>query len=335
MTKIDFLTKGHMDDFADDSLHEKIFKMYSEADSNESKKFSFSFLAYLLGRGISPDAIKKTGMNRAAWDKQINYIDASKGDITKLRDYDTTMRALGMAELIGDATKSLKYVNQTKALHKILDDNKATFVKGYKKGYALCTIWTYEVFATLFLYQVSILSIAALASQSEGGAKIDECIDKVPEWREFFKSSDNLASDKLTNKFILAGTDIELKAEAVQTYAEAMAENCELYSEVTMQDVALIIKLGLASFAYKLAGVLRFLIYLALVSKYKLEDRISTIKEIMSFAEKDLASKVGNEDAIISNAVTLKVDDIESMKEAAKESKDVKIKDDGEGGFTL
>lgn len=335
MRKIDLETKGYMDDFADDSLHEKIFKMYSEADSNESKKFSFSYLSFLLGKGMSPDSIKKAGMNRAAWDKQLSYIDASKGDISKIRDYDMMMKALEMAELVGDATKSTKYTAQTRNLHKVLDDNKATFVKGYKKGYALCTIWTYEAFVTVFLYQISILSVATLAAQSEGGAKIDEYIDKVPEWKNFMKVSEELVNDKLTNKFILAGTDIELKAEAVETYAEAMAENCELYSEVTMQDVALIIKLGLATFAYKLAGVLRFLIYLALVSKYKLEDRIATIKEIMSFAEKDLSSKVGNEDAVIANAVALKVDDIESMKEAEKETKDIKIKDDGEGGFSL
>lgn len=103
-------------------------------------------------------------------------------------------------------------------------------------------------------------------------------------------------------------------AEAEDAYTDIRCELVHLYSEVSLQDVALLFKLGLSKIAYKMCGLLRFLIYTFLVSKYSFERKLEEMKAVISFSQSTLSAKSQeDEDKLLSNLIEMKTDDIKVM----------------------
>ena len=109
-----------------------------------------------------------------------------------------------------------------------------------------------------------------------------------------------------------------------------------MYSEVSLQDVAFLFKLGVAKLAYKICGLFRFLIYMVLVGKYSLEARLAEMKNVRAYSQKDLSAKMKDDDEKFMNTlVDMRVDDIKVGGDAEKDVSSIKIKEVEDGKFSL
>lgn len=328
--------KEEMEKVSSKNLYDRIHQLYAEADKPDMKKFGFAHLAYTYSKGLVADVLKKSGQSTSIWDNSTKSIDKSGGDIAKIKDFQMVLDALAGVELYAEATKNTKYVSYTKDIIKTLEANTKVFKRAYTSGSEFFAIHLYEMLVMSVVIETSILSIAASISQSNPNEELDKIIEKTASWKDFFIKTDDIIRDKGFNKFTLVGK-VSLKAEAMQEQAETIASICHLYSEVSIGDISLIMKLGLAQLAYKIAGVLRFIIFMCLVSKYSFEDRIEQIKSIMTYNNSDLTVRTNNQDQMQKNIQDLRVALIEDMDYAQKENDNFKIDKavDEENAFEL
>lgn len=328
--------KEEMEKVSSKNLYDDIYQLYAEADKPDMKKFGFAHLAYTYSKGLVADVLKKTGQNTSIWDNSTKSIDKCGGDIHKIKDFQMVLDALNGVELYAEATKNTKYISYTKDIIKVLETNVKVFKKAYAIGVDFFAIHLFEMLVMSVIIETSVLSFASSISQANPNEELDDIIEKTPAWKEFFLKTDEIITDKSFNKFVLVGK-VSLKAEAVQEQAETIASICHLYSEVSISDIALIMKLGLAQLAYKIAGVLRFIIFMCLVSKYSFEDRIEQIKSIMIYNNSDLTVRTNNQEQMQKNIQDLRVSLIEEMDYAQKENDNFKIDKavDEENAFEL
>ena len=335
MGMIDIELKGEMDTYSDVSLRDKVFRLYTEADAPELKDFQIGHLAFMVGEGIDPNTIRKMGASVTQYAEAMKSIDASAGNIKALKSYEDLKAILNACKLYTEAVKKSKYLQETQDLMSLLEDNASSFQKAYKKNFSMFSKTVYRGLVLSLIVECSALSVTFIAVQADAKVDMDAYIDKTAGWKDLFRRTADIISDKDMKKLI-AGSGIELKAEACQEYATSIANNATLYSEVSLQDVALLFKLGVAKLAYKICGLFRFLIYLVLVSKYSLEARLNEMKNVIAYSQKDLSAKVSDDDEKLMNTlVDMRVDDIKCAGDAEKEVSSMKIKEVEEGKFSL
>lgn len=331
--KFDLDTMYVMSKWSDNKLATKIAKMYHEAD-DKGDKLQIAHLSFVMTNVIDPAYLKTVGGSVTKWNDLAKTVDNTGGDIKKIKDYDKLIAAQESAYLICDATKSTKYMGQHQELYKTIIDNTSSFTKGYKKDSSITKL-IYQSLVITWLEGLFVLTAASLAVQNVPNMTVDKYIEKTEGWKSLYDRANAVLTDKDFKKLITASSDTMLKAEAIDMYAEEIARHCTVYSEVSLQDVALLIKLGLAKTCYVLFGLLRFLIFSVLVSKYQIEDKIESIKEIMRFNNADLASRSTMEDKLYDKVVDIRVDDIKAMSKADKEADNVQVKETEENQFSL
>ena len=331
--KIDLDTMFAMSKYSDPQLGARIASLYAEAD-NKTDELQISHLAFMMQHAIDPSQIKSVGNGITKWTESVKMVENTGGDIKKLKEYAKLEEAISSSGLICEANKATKYFDKMSALYKILIDNGSTFAKGFKKNMSISKM-VYVTLVIAWLQELQILSSATVAVQNVPNSNVDKYIEKTAGWKNIFDRTDELINDKDFKKLILSSADIELKAEAIQHYAESIAKFCNVYSEVSLQDVALLIKLGLAKVCYALFGLLRFLIFTILVSKYTLEDKIESIKSIMKYNSADLKTRARDEDKFLKDISDVRIDDIKSMSDANKEADNIEVKELKENEFQL
>ena len=335
MGMIDIDLKGEMDIYSDNSLRDKIFRLYTEADDPQLKDFQIGHLAFMVGEGIDPNAIRKMGSSITQYNEAIKVIDASAGNIKAMKNYEDMKAILNGCKLYTEAVKKSKYLEETMNLMELLEENATHFQKAYKKQYSMFAKTVYRGLVMSLVVECSALSITFVAVQADAKVDMDTYIDKTAGWKDLFRRTADVINDKDMKKLI-AGAGIELKAEAVDYYATSIANNATMYSEVSLQDVAFLFKLGVAKLAYKICGLFRFLIYMVLVGKYSLEARLAEMKNVMAYSQKDLSAKMKDDDEKFMNTlVDIRVDDIKTGGDAEKDVSSIKIKEVEDGKFSL
>ena len=333
MGMIDIDLKGEMDLYSDGSLRNKIFRLYTEADDPQLKDFQIGHLAFMVGEGIDPNAIRKMGASITQYNEAVKLIDASAGNVKALRNYEDLKAILNGCKLYTEAVKKSKYLQETMDLMELLEENATHFQKAYKKNYSMFAKTVYRGLVLSLIVECSALAVTFVAVQADAKVDMDTYIDKTAGWKDLFRRTADVITDK---KKLIAGAGVELKAEASQEYATSIANNATLYSEVSLQDVAFLFKLGVAKLAYKICGLFRFLIYMVLVGKYSLEARLAEMKNVMAYSQKDLSAKMKDDDEKFMNTlVDMRVDDIKVGGDAEKDVSSIKIKEVEEGKFSL
>ena len=335
MCMIDIELKGVMDEYSDPSLRNKIYKLYSEAEDPQLKDFQIGHLAFMVGEGIDPSNIRKMGASLTQYNEALKMIDASQGDIKKLKAYGDIVDILNACTLYTEAVKKSKYLTETKQLLNILEENAQAFTKAYKKDFSLFAKTVYRGLVMSLIVEACALAITYVAVQHDAKVDMDTYIEKTVGWKDLFRRTADIIDDKDIKKLI-SSAGIELKAEACEEYSKSIANNIHLYSEVSLQDVAFLFKLGVAKLAYKICGLIRWLIYMILVSKYTLEARLAEMKKIVDYSKKDLSQKVDDEDKLMNNLVDIRVNDIAVMGDAEKDVSGLKLKEtEEEGKFSI
>ena len=335
MGMIDIELKGVMDEYSDPSLRGKIYKLYAEAEDPQLKDFQIGHLAFMVGEGIDPANVRKMGASLTQYNEATKMIDASQGDIKKLKAYGDIVDILNACTLYTEAVKKSKYLSETKQLLEILEDNAQAFAKSYKKDFSIFAKTVYRGLVMSLIIESCALAITYVAVQHDAKVDMDTYIEKTAGWKDLFRRTEDIIDDKDIKKLI-SGAGIELKAEAIDEYSKNIANNIHLYSEVSLQDVAFLFKLGVAKLAYKICGLVRWLIYMVLVSKYSLEARLAEMKKIIEYSKKDLSQKVSDEDKLMDNLVDIRVNDIAVMGDAEKDVSTLKLKEtEEEGKFAI
>ena len=335
MGMIDIELKGVMDEYSDPSLRDRIYRLYAEAEDPQLKDFQIGHLAFMVGEGIDPANIRKMGASLTQYNEAAKMIDASQGDIKKLKAYGDIVDILNACTLYTEAVKKSKYLSETKQLLEILEDNAQAFAKSYKKDFSIFAKTVYKGLIMSLIVESCALAITYVAVQHDAKVDMDTYIEKTAGWKDLFRRTEDIIDDKDIKKLI-SGAGIELKAEAIDEYSKNIANNIHLYSEVSLQDVAFLFKLGVAKLAYKICGLVRWLIYMVLVSKYSLEARLAEMKKIIEYSKKDLSQKVSDEDKLMDNLVDIRVNDIAVMGDAEKDVSTLKLKEtEEEGKFAI
>ena len=289
----------------------------------------------MVVEGIDPNAIRKMGASITQYNEAIKLIDASAGNVKALRNYEDLKAILNGCKLYTEAVKKSKYLQETMDLMELLEENATHFQKAYKKNYSMFAKTVYRGLVISLIVECSALAVTFVAVQADAKVDMDTYIDKTAGWKDLFRRTADVITDKDMKKLI-AGAGVELKAEASQEYATSIANNATLYSEVSLQDVAFLFKLGVAKLAYKICGLFRFLIYMVLVGKYSLEARLAEMKNVMAYSQKDLSAKMKDDDEKFMNTlVDMRVDDIKVGGDAEKDVSSIKIKEVEEGKFSL
>ena len=335
MGMIDIDLKGEMDTYSDNSLRDKIFRLYTEADDPQLKDFQIGHLAFMVGEGIDPNNIRKMGSSITQYNEAIKLIDASAGNVKALRNYEDLKAILNGCKLYTEAVKKSKYLEETMTLMELLEENAPHFQKAYKKQYSMFAKTVYRGLVMSLIVESCALAITYVAVQHDAKVDMDTYIEKTAGWKDLFRRTEDIIDDKDIKKLI-SGAGIELKAEAIDEYSKNIANNIHLYSEVSLQDVAFLFKLGVAKLAYKICGLVRWLIYMVLVSKYSLEARLAEMKKIIEYSKKDLSQKVSDEDKLMDNLVDIRGNDIAVMGDAEKDVSTLKLKEtEEEGKFAI
>lgn len=326
--------KSEVESYSASEMHPKIFSLYAEAKEEKAgNNFKIGHLAALFGLSTNPDKVRKPGVSSTKYNDGTKYIENTEGDIKKLKGYVDIMKLLDAAKVVSDSSGKSEYLLQTIKMHDTIVERKADFQKGYKnKDKVITTV--YEILVSAFIYRVDIIAGAMVATIENPKMTIDAYIDKTKGWKELFFRSNEVLKDKDLKALIQKST-MELKAEAVMQYAESIADLTQYYSEVSLQDVSLIMKLGLAKIAYKLCGLIRFIIYIGLYSGYYIVDRIESIKQILAYYSADTEKRLKDEDKISAMISEKRIDDIKIFDDAEKDVNSIKVTEKDAGEFEL
>lgn len=326
--------KSEVESYSASEMHPKIFSLYAEAKEEKAgNNFKIGHLAALFGLSTNPDKVRKPGVSITKYSEGQKYISGTEGDIKKLKGYVDLMKLLDAVKTVSESSGKSEYLRQTIELHDNIVLKKSDFQKGYKwKDHVIMTI--YEVATSAFIYRVDILAGAMVATIENPKVTIDGYIEKTKGWKAFFMRSNDVLNDKELKTLIQRAT-VDLKAEAIMQYAESIADLTQYYSEVSLQDVSLIMKLGLAKVAYKLCGLARFIIYIGLYSGYYIVDRIESIKQILAYYSADTEKRLKDEDKISAMISEKRIDDIKVFNDAEKDVNSIKVTEKDAGEFEL
>lgn len=326
--------KAEVENYSSSELHPRIFSLYGEAKEEKGgNNFKIGHLAAIFGLATNPDKVRKPGVSTTKYSDGNKYVSNSEGDIKKLKDYVDIMKLLDAAKVVSDSSGKSEFLKQTIELHDMLAANKAYFAKGYKFKDNISQA-IYENLAMAFIYRADIIAGAMVATIENPKVTMDAYIEKTKGWKELFARSNEILKDK-DLKILIQKSTMELKAEAVMEYAETTADLIQYYSEVSLQDVSLIMKLGLAKIAYKLCGLIRFIIYIGLYSGYYVVDRIESIKKILSYYSADAENRLKQEDKISAMISEKRIDDIKVFDSAEKDVNSMKVSEKEAGEFQL
>lgn len=326
--------KAEVESYSASELHPKIFSLYGEAKEEKGgNNFKIGHLVAIFGLATNVDKVRKPGVSSTKYSDGNKYISNSEGDIKKLKDYVDLMKLLDAAKTVAESSGKSEFLKQTVELHDMLVTNKPYFAKGYKFKDNI-SVAIYENLAAAFIYRVDIIASAMVATIENPKVTMDAYIEKTKGWKELFFRSNEVLRDK-DLKVLIQKSTMELKAEAMVEYAENLADLTQYYSEVSLQDVSLIMKLGLAKIAYKLCGLIRFIIYIGLYSGYYIADRLDSIKKILSYYSADAESRLKNEDKVSAMLTEKRIDDIKVFDSADKDVNAMKVSEKEAGEFQL
>lgn len=262
--------------------------------------------------------------------KTIDIVE-SEGDITKLPYNDQFEAVASIVETLEHSQGvESRYINIYLDNYNMLQKRKKEFRKAFKDSDRNLLSLFYIGMVLYHIEMTTILS-SALLKWVEDGTSIDQSIQSREEFKKLFlKVQDVLADDDL-NDFMKVDFN-----ESIIGESNVSGDMLLYYSETSINDTIKLFKLGLAKFLHKIAGLLRFIIYIFFYAKFSIQQKIQKINSVIKLYEtddKDERQQLMREAKELNRE--FKVSTIEATDRARKKYEKEKIEIEDEEGFAL
>jgi len=346
--KFDIEDKRAIQDFSSVAGAVAVEDMFAEATKNKkesenSKEFRLSHISKMMTTVINPFNIKTASMRTDKYDSAVSTIDASKGDFTKYSNYKELKTLIETASVVAssESKKQSKHIETAKDTIKLLTDNRKDFIKAYngKGGKKNATMFssdnskdkvdnalviTYRTLVLALIVETNLIAkamVVGLTSEKEVKS-FDEYVNSSKFFEKYRSNLHSIVHDKDIKVLISKVGDVTLIGESMQYFGNSIIGTSEstCIAEVSLVDVSLLLKLGVAKLMYKICSVFRFLIYIALYTKYSMDEKIDEIKKVLDFYNGDADIRSSQQEALEDKLVQSKVDDIKTFQNGEKDN---------------
>lgn len=327
---------------------EGFFAEAKKTKKETGKEFRLAHIAKMMTDVINPMNIKRPSMKSDKYSDIIKKIDATYGDFSKFENYKDIKSLITTAEVVAssDSKKQSKHINTAKNALKLLTDNKKDFAKAYKgdkknksslefitdRGKTKADnalVITYRTLVLGLILETNIIAkamVVGLSTEKEVKS-FDEYVNSSRFFETFRDKLSKIVDDKDMGKLISKAGDITLIGESTNMYGEAVLNVSEVtyIAEVSLVDISLLLKLGLAGLMYKICGIFRFLIYITLYCKYSIDEKIKEIKNILEFYNNSANDRLNGQEEIEDKVTQTTVDDVRTFEKAEADVNNIHV----------